>query len=100
MRFGYASQNLTLGLTTGRTLRLANLGDADRVRAIVESNLHALETILRWNSDHRIFLFRMSQQLIPFASHPSFPYNWEAEHGDRLRQLGEFASALGVRLSM
>jgi UV DNA damage endonuclease len=100
MRFGYASQNLTLGLTTGRTLRLAGLEDVDRVRAIVESNLDALEAILRWNAAHGIALFRMSQQLIPFASHPSFPYDWEEKHGARLREIGALASSVGVRLSM
>lgn len=100
IRLGYASQNLTLGLTTGRTLRLANLDDPSRVRSLVESNVAALRAIVRWNAAHRIGLFRMSQQLIPFASHPGFPYDWEAEHGPELRDLGALAGELGIRLSM
>jgi UV DNA damage endonuclease len=100
VEFGYASQNLTLGLTTGRTLRLAGLNDAGRVRSAVESNLDALRAILLWNADHGIRLFRMSQQLIPFASHPSFPYDWEEEHGAQLRELGRLAARLQIRLSM
>jgi UV DNA damage endonuclease len=100
MRFGYASQNLTLGVTTGHTLRLAGLDDATRVRAVVESNLAGLRTILHWNAEHGVALFRMSQQLIPFASHPRFPYDWEAEHGTELRDLGRLAGQLGIRLSM
>jgi UV DNA damage endonuclease len=42
----------------------------------------------------------MGQDLIPFASHPAFPYDWEAEHGAELRGVGELARDLGIRLSM
>jgi UV DNA damage endonuclease len=66
----------------------------------VWENLLGLETILRWNAEHGMKLFRMGQSLIPFASHPAFPYDWEAEHGDDLRGLGELARSLGIRLSM
>lgn len=100
LRFGYASQNLTLAVTTGHTLRLANLHDADRVRALVETNLDALDAILSWNAAYGVGLFRMSQQLIPFASHPEFPYDWQTVHAPRLRALGTTAARLGIRLSM
>ena len=63
-------------------------------------NLLGLETILRWNAEHGVNLFRIGQSLIPFASHPAFPYDWEAEHGDDLRGLGELARSLDIRLSM
>jgi UV DNA damage endonuclease len=42
----------------------------------------------------------MGQNLIPFASHPAFPYEWETEHGEILRESGELARDLGIRLSM
>jgi UV DNA damage endonuclease len=100
IRLGYPTQNLTLPASTNRTLRLANLGDAEKVRALVFENLLGLETILRWNAEHGVNLFRIGQSLIPFASHPAFPYDWEAEHGDDLRGIGELARSLGIRLSM
>ena len=100
IRLGYPTQNLTIPASTNRTLRLASLGDAEKVRALVWENLLGLETIIRWNAGHGIRLFRMGQSLVPFASHPAFPYDWEAEHGDDLRELGELARALGIRLSM
>jgi UV DNA damage endonuclease len=100
IRLGYPAQNLTIPASTNRTLRLANLGDAEKVRALVWENLLGLETILRWNAEHGIELFRMGQSLIPFASHPAFPYDWEDEHGDDLRDIGQLARSLGIRLSM
>jgi UV DNA damage endonuclease len=42
----------------------------------------------------------MGQNLIPFASHPAFPYDWESEHGEDLREAGELARNLGIRVSM
>ncbi len=100
IRYGYPAQNLTLPATTNRTLRLASLADAEKVRALVWENLLGLETIVRWNAERSIRLFRIGQGLIPFASHPAFPYNWADEHGDDLRGMGALARSLGVRLSM
>ena len=100
LRFGYASQNLTLPATTGRTMRLVNVPDADRMRSLVDANLCGLEAILRWNREHGMGLFRLSQQLIPFASHSQFPYDWQEEHGSELRRVGQLAANLGIRLSL
>jgi UV DNA damage endonuclease len=100
IRLGYPTQNLTIPASTNRTLRLSNLGDAEKVRTLVWENLLGLETILRWNAEHGVHLFRVGQSLIPFGSHPAFPYDWEAEHGDDLREIGELARSLDVRLSM
>ncbi|QIN83241.1 UV DNA damage repair endonuclease UvsE [Rubrobacter tropicus] len=100
IRVGYPAQNLTLPATTNRTLRLAGLEDAEKVRALVWENLLGLETIIRWNAERGLRLFRIGQGLIPFASHPAFPYDWAREHGDDLRELGGLARTLGVRLSM
>jgi UV DNA damage endonuclease len=100
IRLGYPTQNLTIPASTNRTLRLATLSDAQKVRTLVWENLLGLETILRWNAARGICLFRMGQSLVPFASHPAFPYDWETEHGDDLRGIGELARSLGIRLSM
>lgn len=100
IRYGYPAQNLTLPATTNRTLRLAGLGDAEKVRTLVWENLLGLETIIRWNARRGIRLFRIGQGLIPFASHPAFPYDWTGEHGDDLREIGALARSLDVRLSM
>jgi UV DNA damage endonuclease len=100
VRLGYPTQNLTIPAGTNRTLRLANLRDKDKVRGLVRENIAGLKTILPWNAAHGIWLFRMGQAMIPFASHPEFPYDWEEEHGPELRQAGKLASELGIRLSM
>jgi UV DNA damage endonuclease len=100
IRLGYPAQNLTIPATTNRTLRLASLKDQEKLRGLVRDNISSLETILRWNAERGIDLFRIGQGLIPFASHPAFPYDWEAEHGEELRGIGGLARELGIRLSM
>lgn len=100
IRLGYATQNLTIPATTNRTLRLSNLQNAEKVRGLVRENVAALHDILRWNAEHEVGMFRLGQSLIPFASHPDFPYDWQEEHGEELRAAGELARSLGIRLSM
>jgi UV DNA damage endonuclease len=100
IRLGYPTQNLTIPASTNRTLRLANLTDAEKLAGLVRENIADLKTILRWNAEHGVGLFRMGQNLIPFASHPAFPYDWEAAHAEDLREAGELARDLGIRLSM
>ncbi|MDN5698402.1 MAG: UV DNA damage repair endonuclease UvsE [Rubrobacter sp.] len=100
IRLGYATQNLSIPATTNRTLRLSNLQDAEKVRGLVRENISGLKSILRWNAEHGVELFRLGQNLIPFASHPDFPYDWQAQHGEELRSAGELAHSLGIRLSM
>jgi UV DNA damage endonuclease len=100
IRLGYAAQNLTIPATTNRTLRLASVSDVEKLRGLVSRNIADLKIILRWNAERGISLFRMGQDLIPFASHPAFPYDWETEHGEELRGVGELARDLGIRLSM
>ena len=100
IRCGYPAQNLQIPETTNRTLRLASLGDVDRLKGIVRENIAGLRSILGWNAARDIGLFRIGQGLVPFASHPAFPYDWASEHGGELREAGDLARALGIRLSM
>ena len=100
IHLGYPTQNLTIPASTNRTLRLASLADAEKVRGLVRENIAGLKTILRWNAEHSVGLFRMGQSLIPFASHPEFPYDWESVHAEDLHETGQLARNLGIRLSM
>jgi UV DNA damage endonuclease len=98
IRLGYPCENLTLQATTNRTLRLQSLSE-ERIQAKAAANLQDLKRILEWNAAHGFGLFRIGQHLIPFASHPAFPYSWEEVHGDQIRRLGNFARLMGQRLS-
>ena len=97
---GYVGQNLSLGLATGRTLRLANLANEERLAEVIGSNLAGLEAILAWNVARGIGFFRISSSLVPFASHPDFRLDWRARFAAPLERVAAFAAEHDLRLSM
>lgn len=99
IRWGYPCENVTLDASTNHTLQLRNVRE-ERVREKFEQNLRDLWRMLEWNVQQGIALLRIGQHLVPFASHPSFPYDWYTAHAEALRAVGEFARRHGLRLSM
>ena len=94
LRLGYACVNTRLP-TSGRTVRLAN-ASPDRLRTITAANLDALERILRWNAAHGIEVFRVTSNLVPFASHPVNRISWWDELSARFEEVGALAGRLST----
>jgi UV DNA damage endonuclease len=84
--------------SSARTLRLAN-ATPERLRELIAANLAALEAILRWNGQHGIQVFRLTSNLIPFASHPVNTLAWWDEFADRFAELATLLRRLGTRVS-
>lgn len=99
MAIGYAC--LTVGLR-GTDLKSCMLKNAstERLFEITEYNLNALNNILDYNIENNIKLFRISSDLIPFASIPNSSFPWQQLFSDKLKALGEKAKNNSVRLSM
>jgi UV DNA damage endonuclease len=97
LRLGYACINTQLP-SPARTARLSNL-TADRIVALIDGNLDALEAILRWNRAHGIRVFRLSSNVIPFGSHPANGVPWWDVFASRLAELGRVVRAAGMRVS-
>jgi len=97
LRLGYACVNTQLP-SPARTTRLAN-ATPERLRELLVANLEALEVILRWNAVHDVRVFRLSSNIVPFASHPVNELRWWEECGDRFAELGTLMRDEGMRLS-
>lgn len=76
-------------------MRLTN-ATADRLRDVTAANLDALESILRWNIAHRITVFRLSSNTIPFGSHPVNEARWWEEFADRFAELGALMDGMSI----
>ena len=98
IRIGYAGVNTELP-TASRTFRIAGYS-ARRMLDTASANIVALDRILRWNSRHGIYLFRITSNLIPFGSHPINTGEWIMCLGGDLRKIGRFIRENRMRVSM
>jgi UV DNA damage endonuclease len=99
MKIGYPCINRTLGCKAGRTFRLRSYSQA-RLIETVGNNLDCLERILRWNVEQHILFFRITSDLVPFASHPICRFDWPGHFRATFARIGDFIRAHGIRISM
>ena len=91
--------NRGIGCSPARTFRLRSYSE-ERLVETVESNLSCLLRILRFNVEHGIFFFRVTSDLVPFASHPVCTFPWQTHFAERLKQIGGFIKRHRIRISM
>jgi UV DNA damage endonuclease len=99
MKIGYPCLNLTLGCKADRTFRLKSFSE-QRLIETVAGNLDCLEQILRWNVERSILFFRITSDLVPFASHPVCRFDWQGHFRETFARIGEFIRAHHIRISM
>lgn len=97
-RLGFVASVLTENLSTSRTCRLRNATD-ERIRELIVENLTALERVTSFLQRHRIGLYRISSNLIPFASHRVNSVRWWVDYGDAFTRIGRRLRELEVRIS-
>ena len=106
MNLGYACINTALSankIMTNRTMRRKTL-DAkglDYISDLALANVKDLETIVKWNNEHRIKLFRLSSQIFPWSDEYSLEeLKDDLEICDRMFEIGNIATQAGQRLTM
>lgn len=90
---------MSLEKTTNKTFRIGNL-NREKYLETVSYNLKSLEDIIRWNADNGIYFFRIGSELIPFASHNDFPYNWRNDFKKEFAVLHKLGKKHKMRFSM
>jgi UV DNA damage endonuclease len=66
----------------------------------VQANLDCLEKVLAYNVLHDISFFRITSDLIPFASHPVNNLPWQREFKNRIAAIGDMIHKYDMRVSM
>ena len=99
MNIGYPCLNYSLKPLKNMTFRLANYSE-ERLFAAVSNNLAYLKCMLEYNVVHHLLFFRISSDLVPFASHPICRVNWQSQFQDSLKSLGRYLNKHHFRISM
>lgn len=99
MRIGYPCINRTVDCVGGRTFRLRSYSE-QRLVGVVENNLRCLEQVLHWNAERGIGFFRISSDIVPFASHPVCTFPWQERFGPDFERIGRFCRGSRMRVSM
>jgi len=99
MKLGYPCINRGIGCTANSTFRLASYSE-ERLVQKVENNLNCLLRILQYNVENGFYFFRISSDLVPFASHPVCTFDWAAHFSPQLKNIGAFIRKHSIRISM
>ena len=99
MKIGYPCLNRSLECSAARTFRLRSYSE-ERLVSTVKSNLDCLKNILAYNKEHDMLFFRITSDLVPFASHPVNKFPWQRYFRDTFSSLGTFIRKHDMRISM
>lgn len=104
---GYACLNTKLRIQkppvfASRTCRLDTLKTKgiDHIYDLISKNLQDLKKIIEWNYNNNIFLYRMSSEMFPFATHLDYCENYDLNQFTKdFIEIGELAKKYNQRLT-
>lgn len=99
MNIGYACISLTTNARTNRKLLLKNFTE-DTLKELIKDNLSDLMKILINNKKNNIFLYRISSDIIPLASHEINTFPWQRVFKNELLEIGNYIKRNNMRVSM
>jgi UV DNA damage endonuclease len=99
MKIGYPCINNSVPRNTPCTFRLSSYSESKLVQTIKDNLIH-LNRILKYNVKNDLLFFRISSDLIPFASHPICKFAWYKFFQSELEQVGDYIKKHNIRISM
>jgi UV DNA damage endonuclease len=99
MKIGYPCINWRIGCKGDRTFRLKSYSE-ERLTSTVQNNLDCLVRMLQFNAENDILFFRITSDLVPFASHPVCQFDWQHFFAEKFQEIGELVRHHNMRISM
>lgn len=98
MRIGYACITLGDEEIKYKNFRIENIDK--KAKEIIEWNISALNKAIEYNGNNGIHMFRITSDLIPFASHSDMKFDWKGEFKERFHDIGMNIQKYDIRVSM
>ncbi len=99
MRIGYACLTIGVDGTNIKRSRIKNI-TTSLLMDLIEHNLNSLSNMINYNGENEIKLFRISSDIIPFASNQVNEIKWATIFQDKLVKIGRKIKETGMRVSM
>jgi UV DNA damage endonuclease len=99
MNIGYPCINNSIPRTASSTFRLAYYSESKLIQTVKDNLIH-LYQILKYNVKNNLLFFRISSDLVPFASHPICKFGWYKSFQSEFEQIGDYIKRHNIRISM
>ncbi|AEV28666.1 UV damage endonuclease UvdE [Sphaerochaeta pleomorpha str. Grapes] len=99
MAIGYACQTLAVPKTDLKHCLLKN-ADESTLLQVGAYNLEHLKNAITYAISQGIQIFRISSDIIPFASKSEIKFPWESRFSEKLNLIGKLINSGGLRVSM
>lgn len=102
IRLGYVSISKALDVTASNTITYTNYEKenypVDKLYNIINSNLDALEEIIKYNIKNNIHFYRLTSKLIPLATHNKVTFDYITPFMDKFNKIGELINDSNIRV--
>lgn len=99
MNIGYACLGIAIPGSKMKSTILKN-AITERLLSLIEHNLNALESMIDYNIENGVKLFRISSDLIPFGSSVAAELPWDTIFAEKLSTIGNKIIQADMRVSM
>ena len=106
IRLGYVAIALSLNMTASKTLtythfqKLNNEKAKQKLDQIIRENFKALKEILHYNYQNGIHFYRMSQKLVPLATHQKVDFDYITPYKKEWAEIGALIKKYDMRVDM
>lgn len=107
IRLGYVAISVTLEeIDHYRTITWTTFSKLDSNKQnkvldeIIRHNLSFLKRTLQYNLENEIYFYRLSQNIIPLATHPAYQYDYITPYKKEWQEIGQFIIDNNIRVDM
>lgn len=99
MKIGFPSINYEVNCKPNKKFKLQSYSEKIFLDT-VKSNLECTKKTILENIKQDYLFFRISSDIVPFASHPICKVNWQKEFQKEFKEIGKIIKKHGMRISM